>query len=156
MRRPIRCNVFVTFYRTDRAGLAASPECGRGGLAVAREPGEHAGGKWRLRYESAMGGGGNLELNLNYMFREPLWPPVDRDSHTIGGSSAHVCPEIYWKRLGYDWGGLYDLFPRVSCYRCPMRADINKQSVEAFTRFKEILFGAQVGQAKTAAPHRGQ
>lgn len=27
----------------------------------------------------------------------------------------------YCKRLGYDWGGLYDLFPRVSCYCCPLQ-----------------------------------
>lgn len=28
----------------------------------------------------------------------------------------------YCKRLGYDWGGLYDIFPRVSCYCCPLKS----------------------------------
>lgn len=27
----------------------------------------------------------------------------------------------YCRRLGYDWGGLYELFSRVSCYCCPMQ-----------------------------------
>jgi 3'-phosphoadenosine 5'-phosphosulfate sulfotransferase (PAPS reductase)/FAD synthetase len=28
----------------------------------------------------------------------------------------------YCKRLGYHWGGLYDLFKRVSCYCCPLQS----------------------------------
>lgn len=28
----------------------------------------------------------------------------------------------YCKKLGYDWGGLYDIFPRVSCYCCPLQS----------------------------------
>jgi len=28
----------------------------------------------------------------------------------------------YCKRLGYHWRGLYDLFPRVSCYCCPLQS----------------------------------
>jgi 3'-phosphoadenosine 5'-phosphosulfate sulfotransferase (PAPS reductase)/FAD synthetase len=27
----------------------------------------------------------------------------------------------YCRRFGYDWGGLYDLFPRVSCFCCPLQ-----------------------------------
>lgn len=27
----------------------------------------------------------------------------------------------YCKALGYDWEGLYDIFPRVSCYLCPLQ-----------------------------------
>ncbi len=35
-------------------------------------PEEHAGGKWSLRYESAPGRTGNLEVDLNFMFRVPV------------------------------------------------------------------------------------
>jgi 3'-phosphoadenosine 5'-phosphosulfate sulfotransferase (PAPS reductase)/FAD synthetase len=27
----------------------------------------------------------------------------------------------YCKKLGYHWSGLYDIFPRVSCYCCPLQ-----------------------------------
>lgn len=27
----------------------------------------------------------------------------------------------YCKNLGFDWGGLYDYFPRVSCFCCPLQ-----------------------------------
>ena len=44
------------------------------GLLVRRMPGEHAGGKWQLRYQGASGQGGILEVDVNFMFRVPLWP----------------------------------------------------------------------------------
>lgn len=58
--------------------------CSREGFAVTRVPDEHAGGKWRLRYESAYGQGANLELDVNYMYRIPLWPLVSMDSNSLG------------------------------------------------------------------------
>jgi len=60
--------------------------CAREGFAVRRKTDEHAATKWSLRYESAMGQGGNLEIDLNYMFREPLWPIVTQDP----GNLAHM------------------------------------------------------------------
>ncbi len=36
----------------------------------------HAGGKMVWRYSSVLGQGGNIEIDLNYMYREPLWPCV--------------------------------------------------------------------------------
>ena len=27
----------------------------------------------------------------------------------------------YCRRLGYDWGGLYEVFSRVSCFCCPLQ-----------------------------------
>ncbi|MBI1996363.1 MAG: nucleotidyl transferase AbiEii/AbiGii toxin family protein [Deltaproteobacteria bacterium] len=63
---------------------AIAAVCGREGFAVRRVPSEHAGGKWYLRYSSALGQNANLELDLNFMFRMPLWPPVTRDSRAIG------------------------------------------------------------------------
>lgn len=39
-----------------------------------RSPTHHAGGKMIWRYPSALGQRGNLEIDLNYMYRQPLWP----------------------------------------------------------------------------------
>ncbi len=71
---------------------AVGAVCSREGLNVTRQPGDHAGGKWRLRYDSAIGESGNLELDLNFMFRVPLWPVTVRDSHAIGSYSARGIP----------------------------------------------------------------
>jgi hypothetical protein len=58
--------------------------CSREGFSVRRVPEQHAGGKWLLRYESALGQGGNLQLDLNFMFRIPLWPVMTLNSHPVG------------------------------------------------------------------------
>jgi hypothetical protein len=58
--------------------------CAREGFAVRRVPDQHAGGKWSLRYESSLGQGANLELDVNFMFRIPLWPVTRMDSHQVG------------------------------------------------------------------------
>jgi len=39
-----------------------------------RNPGRHAGGKMVWCYSSVLGQKGNLEIDLNYMYRKPLWP----------------------------------------------------------------------------------
>lgn len=44
----------------------------REGFTVRRMPEEHGGEKWSLRYQGAAGQGGNLEVELNFMFRVPL------------------------------------------------------------------------------------
>lgn len=62
--------------------------CSREGLQVNRIPGDHAGGKWRLRYASAQGGGGTLEIDTNFMFRVPLWPVELRDARPVGSYGA--------------------------------------------------------------------
>lgn len=58
--------------------------CEREGFTVQRVPEAYAGGKWLLRYQSALGQGGNLELDLNFMYRVPLWPVQASNSQTIG------------------------------------------------------------------------
>ena len=62
---------------------AVEQACRREGLALQRIPGDHAGGKWRLRYESLLSAGGNLELDLNFLQRVPLWP-VDQRQARLG------------------------------------------------------------------------
>lgn len=42
-------------------------------ISIERIPGEHAGGKWRLRASSAFGGNFTLEIDLNYIMRIPVW-----------------------------------------------------------------------------------
>jgi len=62
--------------------------CSREGFAIRRIPSDHAGGKWYLRYDSDLGQGGNLEIDLNFMFRVPLWPVVVQDSRPVGSYQA--------------------------------------------------------------------
>jgi hypothetical protein len=68
--------------------------CRREGFTVARIPEEHAGGRWALRYESATGERGNLEVDLNFMFRVPLWPVTARDSRPLGSYRATAIPVL--------------------------------------------------------------
>lgn len=58
----------------------------REGFTIGRIPGKHAGGKWQLKYESALGGLGNLEVDLNFMFRVPTY--YWRPSNTRGQLAA--------------------------------------------------------------------
>jgi predicted nucleotidyltransferase component of viral defense system len=67
---------------------AVQAVCAREDFTVRRIPEEHAGGKWLLRYESAIGQDGNLEIDLNYMFRIPLWPVRTQDSQLVGSYKA--------------------------------------------------------------------
>ncbi len=56
----------------------------REGFTVRRMPEEHAGGKWALRYQSVSGQRGNLEVDINFMYRVPLWPVKIMDSRQLG------------------------------------------------------------------------
>lgn len=71
---------------------AAQAVFSREGFATRRIPGEHAGGKWRLSYESFTGQSGNLEVDMNYMFRQPLWNIWTIDSHQLGGFQSKRIP----------------------------------------------------------------
>ncbi|MCX6991382.1 MAG: nucleotidyl transferase AbiEii/AbiGii toxin family protein [Chlamydiae bacterium] len=56
----------------------------RENLMIRRIPEKHAGGKWQLKYQSVLGNQGNLEVNLNFMFRVPLWDIQRCDSKIAG------------------------------------------------------------------------
>jgi hypothetical protein len=84
--------------------------CGREGMAINRMPTDHAGGKWRLRYNSALSDGGNLEVDLNFMFRVPLWPITKSDSVRVGNHQAKVFPVLDLHELAA--GKLAALFAR--------------------------------------------
>jgi predicted nucleotidyltransferase component of viral defense system len=72
---------------------AVQAVCSREALTIKRVPPDHAGGKWRLTYVGAKGAPGNLELDINFMLRTPLWPCVTMDCHAVGsvrGAPVHV------------------------------------------------------------------
>lgn len=64
------------------------------GYQVRRQPEQHAGGKWVARYGSALGGGGAIEVDLNFMAREPLFGVQRTASRPLGGIVATDVPVI--------------------------------------------------------------
>ncbi len=66
--------------------------CHREDMTLARLPAGHAGGKWRLRYASAVTETANLEVDVTYMARVPLWKPVIADSQPLGTATATAIP----------------------------------------------------------------
>jgi hypothetical protein len=87
----------------DRASLeedrpilerAIAAICGREGYTITRNPSEHAGGKFLLRYESAVTPTGVLQLDLNFMLRVPLWPVTPLDSFHVGSYSSSGIPML--------------------------------------------------------------
>lgn len=82
----------------------------REGFTVRRVPAEHAGGKWRLNYRSIIGPSGNLEVDLNFMFRQPLWEVQTIDSKFLGEFQATNIPVLDIHELAA--GKLAALFAR--------------------------------------------
>lgn len=68
--------------------------CERKGLTLDRNPSHHAGGKMVWRYPSALGSMGNLEIDLNFMFRIPLWPIELKSSCMVGSQQIHHIPVL--------------------------------------------------------------
>lgn len=60
------------------------------GYSVRRQPNEHAGGKWLAPFSSALGGGATLELDINYMARQPLFGAARMDSISLGEARANA------------------------------------------------------------------
>ena len=73
---------------------AAQAVFSREGFTTKRVPDEHAGGKWRLSYQSFTGQSGNLEVDLNFMFRQPLWDIQPADSHPLGDFQSKSIPVL--------------------------------------------------------------
>jgi predicted nucleotidyltransferase component of viral defense system len=71
-----------------RVEQAVQAVCAREGLAIRRMPPDHAGGKWRLTYLGTNGAPGNLELDINFMLRTPLWPCVVAECRPVGSFRA--------------------------------------------------------------------
>ena len=64
------------------------------GFIPKKVPSKHAGGKWRLKYRNFREQPGTLEVDLNFMFRQPLWDPRRLDSYQLGGFMAAGIPVI--------------------------------------------------------------
>ncbi len=61
----------------------------RENLMIRRIPTKHAGGKWQLKYQGVLGNQGNLEVDLNFMFRIPLWDIHKCSSKVTGHHQIH-------------------------------------------------------------------
>ncbi len=59
------------------------------GYTIRRQPHEHAGGKWIGRYASALGGNATLEVDINYMARQPLFGAARMNSVFLGDMRAN-------------------------------------------------------------------
>jgi predicted nucleotidyltransferase component of viral defense system len=68
--------------------------CQRSGFTIKRVATEHAGGKWRLNYASAVQPGGNLEIDLSYLYRVVFWPITIKDSCLVGPYQAKNIPLV--------------------------------------------------------------
>ena len=58
------------------------------GYGIRRRPDGHAGGKWLARYSSTLGGNATLEVDVNYMARQPLFGMARMESLPVGGMQA--------------------------------------------------------------------
>jgi predicted nucleotidyltransferase component of viral defense system len=120
---------------------AVQAVCSREGMNITRVPTDHAGGKWRLRYDSASGMGGNLEVDLNYMFRVPLWPVTIRDA-AVGSYSAMRIPVLDLHELAA--GKLAALLARKAsrdlfdAHQLLTRSDLDQKKL----RLGFVLYGA--------------
>lgn len=84
----------VMVAERPRIEAAVDAVVNREGFQVRRTPQEHAGGKWRLRFPSALGQEGSLELDINFLLRTPLWPVIHRDSRMLGSYHAAGIPVV--------------------------------------------------------------
>ncbi len=66
--------------------------CQKQGLQLDRNPKVHAGGKMIWRYPSVVTQMGNLEIDLNYMYRTPLWPIEFKSSCRVGSLQINNIP----------------------------------------------------------------
>jgi len=120
---------------------AVQAVCSREGMNITRMPTDHAGGKWRLRYDSTLGEGGNLEVDLNFMFRVPLWPIALRDAK-VGSYSVTQIPVLDLHELAA--GKLAALLARQAsrdlfdAHQLLMRSDLDHKKL----RLGFVLYGA--------------
>ena len=63
-------------------------------FGIRRLPEEHAGGKWSLRYSAASGQSARIDVDINYMYRVPLWPLATMDSRPLGSWQATGIPVV--------------------------------------------------------------
>ncbi len=67
---------------------------GRGDLGSRQTTEEHAGSSWTLRYPTASGQTARIDVDINYMYRVPLWPITVLDSRRVGEWQATGVPVV--------------------------------------------------------------
>ncbi len=129
----------------DRPGIEEALQAVflREDYAVRRAPGDsHAGGKWSLRYPTAFGQSGRIEVDLNYMYRVPLWPVTDVISRPLGSWQAVEFPVIDLYELAA--GKLAALFARRTArdlFDCRLIFSMEGLDIEKL-RVAFVLYGA--------------
>lgn len=84
----------ATGFRPDMLEKAMQAVFSREDFSIRRIPQEHAGGKWSLRYAAASGQGGRIDVDINYMYRVPLWPVTVMDSRPLGSWRVSDIPVV--------------------------------------------------------------
>lgn len=84
----------VMLAEREKIEQAITAICGREGFMIRRVPNAHAGGKWRLGYTNALGRNANLEIDVVFTLRVPLWPIQIQDSHPVGTFMAQGIPVL--------------------------------------------------------------
>jgi predicted nucleotidyltransferase component of viral defense system len=94
------------------------------GLTLSRNPQVHAGGKMTWRYPSALGMQGNVEIDLNFMYRVPLLPIKKRNSVTLANQEVSQMPLLDFHELAagkltalLDRGAGRDIFDAYHLFR---------------------------------------
>jgi predicted nucleotidyltransferase component of viral defense system len=100
----------TALFERPRIEVAIRAVATREGLVIRRVTDEHAAITFFLRYESVFGQGGDLKVDLNFMFRVPLWPVTRLNSRRIGTYQAKDFPVIDIHELAA--GKLAALFAR--------------------------------------------
>jgi len=103
----------------------------REGFSTRRVPDEHADGKWRLNYQGFTGQSGNIEVDINFMFRLPLWDFKTLTSRRLGDFHSRGFPVLDIHELAAGKlaallarGQARDLF---DCHRILRRCDLKSQ-----------------------------
>ncbi len=89
------------------------PLCRRLGLTPQTPSREHAGIRWPVRYASALGHQDNLKVDINFMYRVPLWSPRLRESRPVGDHQVRDILVVEDHELAA--GKLAALFARRTC-----------------------------------------
>lgn len=109
---------------------------------VRRVPEEHAGGKWSLRYAAGSGRSAGIEVDVNYMYRLPLWPLVRTSSRPLGSQKPLQFPLVDVHELAA--GKLAALFARQRArdlFDCSLIFSIDTLDLEKL-RIAFVVYGA--------------
>ena len=114
----------------------------RENYTIRRMPEEHAGGKWSLRYTAGSGGNAGIEVDVNYMYRLPLWPLVRASSRSLGSWEFIEFPLVDVHKLAA--GKLAALFARQRArdlFDCSLILSIDTLDLEKL-RIAFVVYGA--------------